>query len=158
MTRSSIEPETVLVGHDAAEALTRMEREHMAHLCVVDGDVVVGVVARDALARHLEREPETQLHDVMQREVVAMSSHLSGADRRAALRASGAPFALILDDRNQVRGLLERERMTDADPAPETLETHGARRIMLDAKQQSGSTGVAIRVYSERPHVEESQK
>lgn len=151
--REAIEPETVYVEHNAKEALFRMDAENMNHICVVDGDLVVGVLSREPLRESLQKDPDAKLHDIMEETVLVFSSGIGRGEALKALNFHKAPYALIVDDRMQLRELVERESSNG-----ETIETAAGsapgRFIDLVHNQQTGAIGEPDKVYTVRPHIE----
>lgn len=154
--REAVEPETVFVEHDAEEALFRMDAENMNHICVVDGDLVVGVLSREKLRECLQKDPDVKLHKIMEQCVLVFRSVIERGKALKALNFHKAPYALVVDDRMQLRELVERESSDG-----ETIETAAGsapgRFIQLAHDQQTGAVGEPDKVYTVRPHIEKEK-
>lgn len=151
--REDIEPDTVFVEHDANEALAIMDAEGMNHLCVVDGDLVVGVLSREQLRKSLRTNKNGKLHNIMETRVLVLSTDVTRADALKALNFHNAPYALMIDKKMQIRELVERER-EGAHAKVRPKASAPGRFIELAADRQTGAVGDAERVYSARPHIE----
>jgi len=127
----------------------------MNHLCVIDGDVVVGVLSRERLRTSLRKNKNEQLHNIMERKILVLNEN---TERETALKAIGfhdKPYALLVDTENQVRGLVEREPANGVVQTDDAASAFPGRVIELSAEQQAGASGDAIRVYSMRPQIKQ---
>ena len=145
----------VYVNHSAREAMTRMKDSQTNYLGVVDGDALVGVVARSALADALKTREHARLHDIMETEVPTVAgNHRLEAIRRTLLERK-INYTLVVDREQQIQKLVEQPESNEDIKDEPTEASIPISYVSLAPQQQSGSVGNAMKVYTPKPHIEE---